>query len=66
MPDHATLDVSALVLKHLPLDEYTRDMMVGHLLTRTPHRIATLIMDHPAYYSVERKTLGQLAVSMPY
>jgi hypothetical protein len=66
MPDHATLDVSALVLKHLPLDEYSRDMTVSQLLMRTPHAIAVLIMHHPAYYSVERKTLGQLAVSMPY
>jgi hypothetical protein len=66
MTDHATIDVSALVLQHLRLDEYTRDMTVGHLLARTPHAIATLIMHHPAYYAVERKTLGQLAVSIPY
>jgi len=66
MTDHATLDVSALVLKHLRLDEYSRDMTVCQLLSRTPHAIATLIMHHPAYYAVERQTLGQLAVSMPY
>jgi hypothetical protein len=65
MNDHATLDLSALVLKHVPLDDYTRDMTVSQLLTRTPHGIAVLITHHPAYYSVERKTLGQLAVSMP-
>jgi hypothetical protein len=65
MNDHATLDLSALVLKHVPLDDYTRDMTVSQILTRTPHGIAVLITHHPAYYSVERKTLGQLAVSMP-
>jgi len=64
MTDFATLDLSALVLKHVPLDDYTRDLTVSQVLERTPHGISVLITHHPSYYAVERKTIGQLAVSL--
>ncbi|HEX4790653.1 MAG TPA: hypothetical protein VH372_19485 [Actinospica sp.] len=65
MTDHAALALSTLVLKHLPLDEYTRDLTVSQVLERVPHGIASLITCDPSYYLVERKTLGQLAVTLP-
>jgi hypothetical protein len=65
MTDHAAIAMFNLVLKHLPLDDYTRHLTVSQALTRAPHGIASMITDHPSYYLVERKTLGQLAVSLP-
>lgn len=65
MTDHAAVAVSTLVLEHLPLDEYSRDLLVSHLLERAPHHVAELITRHPSYYLVARKTLGQLAVTLP-
>lgn len=65
MTDHAAVALSTLVLKHVPLDDYSRDLTVSQLLERAPHGIASLITCHPSYYLVERKTLGQLAVSLP-
>jgi hypothetical protein len=65
MTDHAAIDVCTLVLKHVPLDDYTRDLTVSQLLERTPHHVASQITAHPSYYLVERKTLGQLAVTLP-
>lgn len=65
MTDHAAVAVSTLVLQHLPLDDYTRDLTVSQVLTRAPHAVAALITRHPSYYLVARKTLGQLAVTLP-
>lgn len=65
MTDHAAVAVSTLVLKHLRLDEYSHDLLVSHLLERAPHGVAQLITQHPSYYLVARKTLGQLAVTVP-
>jgi hypothetical protein len=65
MTDHAAVALSTLVLKHLPLDDYTRDLTVSQVLARAPHGVASLITCHPLYYLVERKTLGQLAVTIP-
>lgn len=65
LTDHAAVALSNLVLKHLPLDSYTRELTVSQALERAPHHIAALIARDPSYYLVERKTLEQLAVSLP-
>ena len=65
MTDHAAVALSTLVLAHLPFDDYTRELTVGQALERAPHHVASLITRHPSYYLVERKTLGQLALSLP-
>jgi hypothetical protein len=65
MTDHAAVALSTLVLAHLPLDDYTRELTVGQVIGRAPHGVAALITGDPSYYLVAGKTLGQLALSLP-
>jgi len=54
------LDLSGLVLRHLPLDAVTRELTVDQALDRVAPGVAVLVTHHPSFEDVAHVRVGDL------